>query len=61
VLEVSHQRLKLGPVIEQELAEPRALHALEELLGHDLIGVHVGPVQVTDATGDDVDWVHEAS
>ncbi len=36
----------LGPVEEQELAEAGALDALEELLGHDLVGVDVGAVEV---------------
>src|SRR5208282_4150382 len=30
-----------APVVEEEFAEPRALDALQELLGDDLIGVHV--------------------
>ena len=38
----------LGPVVEQELAEAGALDALEELLGHDLVGVDVGAVEVAD-------------
>src|SRR5271166_1376197 len=38
----------LGPVVEQELAEAGALDALEELLGHDLVGVHVGAIEVAD-------------
>src|SRR6185437_13995044 len=29
----------LGPVVEQKLSKARALDALEELLGHDLVGV----------------------
>ena len=43
----------LGPVVEQELAEARALDALEELLGHDLVGVDVGAVEVADGACDD--------
>ena len=31
----------LRPVVEEELAEAGALHPLEELLGDDLVGVHV--------------------
>ena len=38
----------LGPVVEQELAEAGALDALEELLGHDLVGVDVGAVEMAD-------------
>src|SRR5260370_116543 len=35
----------LGPVVEQELPVAGPLDALEELLGHDLVGVDVVPVQ----------------
>ena len=35
----------LRPVVEDELAEAGALDPLEELLGDDLIGVHVGAVE----------------
>jgi hypothetical protein len=35
----------LPPVVEHELAEAGALDPLEVLLGHDLVGVDVGPVQ----------------
>ena len=38
----------LGPVVEQELAEARALDALEELLGDDLVGVDVVAVEDAD-------------
>ena len=38
----------LGPVEEEELAEAGALDALEELLGHDLVGVDVGAVELAD-------------
>ena len=41
----------LGPVEEQELAETGALDALEELLGHDLIGVHVSAVEMQRSPG----------
>src|SRR5262249_36535797 len=33
------------PVVEEEGPEPGALDALQELLGDDLVGVNVGPVQ----------------
>jgi len=52
----------LGPVVEQELPEAGALHPLEELLGHDLVGVHIGAVEVGDLAGDRIYRVHcEAS
>ena len=38
----------LRPVVEQELAEARALDPLEELLGDDLVGVDVGAVEHAD-------------
>src|SRR5436190_3099605 len=49
----------LGPVVEEELAEARALHSLEELLGDDLVGVDVGAVQDRDAAVDDGDRLHQ--
>src|SRR4051812_9542389 len=33
------------PVVEEELAEAGPLYPLEELLGDDLVGIDVGPVQ----------------
>jgi hypothetical protein len=48
----------LGPVVEQELAEAGPLHPLEELLGHDLIGVDVVAVEDRDATPDRGDALH---
>ena len=33
------------PVVEQKLPEAGALDALEELLGNDLVGIHVGAVE----------------
>ena len=50
----------LGPVVEQELAEAGALDPLEELLGHDLVGVHVGTVEVADRPAMSR-WVHDLS
>src|SRR5205807_4862880 len=49
----------LGPVVEQELPEARALDALEELLGDDLVGVDVVAVQHADAAGNRLDRLHE--
>ena len=49
----------LGPVVEQELAEARALHALEELLGDDLVGVDVVAHQHGHGTGDRLDGLHD--
>ena len=37
--------LQEAPVEEQELAEPRSLDPLQELLGYDLVRVDVHPVQ----------------
>lgn len=36
---------QMAPVVESILAPAAALHASEEMLGQDLVGVHVGPVQ----------------
>src|ERR1019366_636613 len=41
------------------LAEARALDALEELLGHDLVGVDVGAVEEADRPGDDSYRIHQ--
>src|ERR1019366_7055614 len=49
----------LGPVVEEELAEARALDALEELLGHDLVGVDVGAVEEADRPCDDAYRIHQ--
>ena len=38
------------PVEEQILAKPRPLDPLEELLGNDLVGIDVGPVEGGDDT-----------
>src|ERR1700739_1644254 len=35
----------LGPVVEEELPAAGALHPLQELLGHDLVGVHVAAAE----------------
>ena len=51
----------LGPVVEEELTKAGALHPLEELLGHDLVGIDVGAVEVRDLAGDRVDRVHASS
>jgi hypothetical protein len=48
----------LPPVVEQVLAEPGALHALEELLGDDLVGVDVVAVEHADGAVDDGDGIH---
>jgi hypothetical protein len=47
-----------GPVVEEELAEARPLHALEELLGDDLVGVDVVAVEHADRPMDDRDGFH---
>src|SRR4051795_10364526 len=51
----------LGPVVEEELAEARALHALEELLGDDLVGVDVVAVENRDRPGDRLDGLHSVT
>src|SRR5690242_750809 len=48
----------LGPVVEQELAEARALDALEELLGDDLVGVDVVALEHADPARDRLDRLH---
>src|SRR5271165_1188387 len=48
----------LGPVVEQELTEPAALDPLEELLRHDLVGIHVAAVEVRDRACDLAYRVH---
>src|SRR5438034_1089165 len=47
------------PVEEQELAVPRALDPLQELLWDDLIGVNVGTVEHRDVTGYRRDRLHQ--
>src|SRR5690606_34980607 len=37
--------IQVAPLIEQVGTEASALDRLEELLGNDLIGIHVGPIQ----------------
>ena len=51
----------LGPVVEEELAEARALDALEELLGDDLVGVDVVAVEDRHRPGDRLDGLHRRS
>src|SRR4029453_9384101 len=46
------------PVVEEELAEAGSLNPLEELLGDDLVGVDVGPVQDRDLALDHVKRSH---
>src|SRR5204862_2215377 len=48
----------LPPVEEQELAVAGALDPLQELLGHDLVGVDVRAVEHGDATRDATDRLH---
>ena len=36
------------PGVEQVVSEPRALDGLQELLGNNLIGIDIGPVQGRD-------------
>ena len=40
-----------APVMEKKLSEAGALNSLEKLLGDDLIGIDVRPVQRGDQTG----------
>jgi hypothetical protein len=46
------------PVVEEELAVAGALDPLQELLGHDLVGIDVGTIQHGDAALDDLDRIH---
>ena len=46
------------PVVEEELAVARALGPLQELLGHDLVGVDVVAVEHRDLALDDLDRIH---
>ncbi len=50
--------LDAAPVVEEEFAVARALDALEELLGDDLVGVDVGQRQRYGFAGEDVDGFH---
>ena len=57
---VEREALLAAPVPEeQELAEARALDALEELLGDDLVGVDVGTVERADHTLDARHRLHQ--
>src|SRR5438552_9115350 len=49
------------PVVEQELAEAGAFNPLQELLGDDLIGVDVGPIERDDLSFMSTEWLHEFS
>ena len=51
----------LRPVEEEELAEAGPLDPLEELLGHDLVGVDVVAVEHADLAVDSGDVVHVSS
>ena len=48
-----------APVVEQELAEARALDPLQELLRHDLVGVDVGAVERGDRARDADERLHQ--
>ena len=48
----------VAPVEEQKLAEAGPLDPLEELLGNDLIGIDVRPVQRSDQAGVGGEGVH---
>ena len=48
----------VAPVEEQEFAKARALDALEELLGHDLIGIDVGAVKRCGRAGNADERLH---
>ena len=49
----------LLPVVEEELAEAGPLDPLQELLGDDLVGVHVGAVEHRHGPADDADGLHQ--
>jgi hypothetical protein len=46
------------PVVEEELSVARLLDPLQELLGHDLVGVDVVAVEHRHPTFDHLDRVH---
>jgi hypothetical protein len=50
--------LAATPVVEQELAEAGAFDPLQELLGDDLIGVDVGPIERDDFPFVSAEWLH---
>src|SRR6185437_12758047 len=51
----------VAPVEEGELAEAGALDPLEKLLGDNLIGVHVRPVERRDEARFTYEWSHRLS
>src|SRR5271168_4082929 len=46
------------PVVKQELAKAGTFNPLQKLLGNDLVGVHVHPVQRSHATAMCAKWFH---
>ena len=52
---------RVAPVVEEELAEARPLHALEELLRDDLIRVNVRAVERGRDAGVCAKWKHKRS
>src|ERR1039458_4077162 len=47
-----------APVIEHKLAKARALDPLQKLLGDDLVGIDVDPVERRDESAMDSKWFH---
>src|SRR5580658_1535484 len=46
------------PVVKQKLAEPRALNPLQKLLGNNLIGIHINPIQRRHTPPMHGEWFH---
>ena len=59
---VEHKRLctrrGLSPVVKKKLPKPRALNALQKLLGNDLIGVDIHPIERRNAAFVYTKWFH---
>src|SRR5437667_12501944 len=51
----------IAPVREQPLAQARALDRLQVLLGNDLVGIHVHPVDRGDEAGEYGESMHRVS
>jgi len=49
------------PVVKKKLSEASFLDALQELLGNDLVRIHIDPIQRRYATAMHCEWFHRAS
>jgi hypothetical protein len=52
---------QVAPIVEEKLSKARALDALQELLGDDLIGIDVGAIEWSDETSVFVKSLHMLS